>query len=273
MPLNNTPEQVRRSAAKDHAKKLAFESALLLALRPHFNVILNDFRSTYAETGNFPDITEHNNAISAVLNKHYDRVSDSFSDHIEQQLGEPTDRSKVRSDIQVSTQLHKNLEVPKSGQFIANTNQSQMHDARDKVIVSAAVAGLFLTNKQIANRAHAELSKKYAARLPLIALDNTQNPAEQAKQAEYESLIDNEATAGGVDFGSAADGDRAQKQWVAVLDNKTRPAHADADGQIIVVGEPFIVGGEKLMYPRDTSLGASMANVANCRCSAVPVVQ
>lgn len=55
-------------------------------------------------------------------------------------------------------------------------------------------------------------------------------------------------------------------RWVAVMDDRTRNAHRLAHGQVRRIGEPFFVGGEYLMFPGDTSLGASAANIANCRC-------
>lgn len=53
------------------------------------------------------------------------------------------------------------------------------------------------------------------------------------------------------------------KQWDATLDSRTRPAHAEADGQIVKWDEDFIVGGEKMKAP---SVGGSASNVCNCRC-------
>jgi uncharacterized protein with gpF-like domain len=58
-----------------------------------------------------------------------------------------------------------------------------------------------------------------------------------------------------------------EKRWIATHDARTRPEHAEADGQRVNQDEPFIVGGEKLMYPADDKLGASPFNVYNCRCS------
>jgi hypothetical protein len=58
-----------------------------------------------------------------------------------------------------------------------------------------------------------------------------------------------------------------EKRWIATHDARTRPEHAEADGQRVNQDEPFIVGGEKLMYPADDKLGASAWNVYNCRCS------
>lgn len=62
------------------------------------------------------------------------------------------------------------------------------------------------------------------------------------------------------------------KRWDAAGDNRVRPDHAAADGQIVANDELFTVGGEKLMYPCDKKHGASPWNIYNCRCEAVDVV-
>lgn len=56
------------------------------------------------------------------------------------------------------------------------------------------------------------------------------------------------------------------RKWLATHDARTRHAHGAADGQEVGVKEPFIVGGEKLMFPGDSSMGASGWNIYNCRC-------
>lgn len=57
--------------------------------------------------------------------------------------------------------------------------------------------------------------------------------------------------------------------WLATRDSRTREAHAEADGQRVALDKPFIVGGQKLMFPGDTSLGATGAMVIRCRCTEV----
>ena len=54
--------------------------------------------------------------------------------------------------------------------------------------------------------------------------------------------------------------------WDATLDEVTRPHHWDADGQTVLINEPFIIAGERLMFPGDDSLGATAKNLINCRC-------
>jgi hypothetical protein len=61
-----------------------------------------------------------------------------------------------------------------------------------------------------------------------------------------------------------------QKEWVAAEDERTRTAHAEANGQIVEQHMPFVVGGEELMYPGDMS--GSAENVINCRCASVAIV-
>lgn len=59
---------------------------------------------------------------------------------------------------------------------------------------------------------------------------------------------------------------RTFKTWNAILDSKTREAHAEADGQVVDVNSSFIVDGEELSYPRDEN--GSAGNTINCRCIA-----
>lgn len=70
------------------------------------------------------------------------------------------------------------------------------------------------------------------------------------------------------------------KEWLSTNDNRTRPTHIRAGAQYIEGGnpgpipldEPFIVGGQQMMYPLDGSLGAHVKEIAQCRCSVAPVV-
>jgi len=63
-----------------------------------------------------------------------------------------------------------------------------------------------------------------------------------------------------------------KKEWVATLDDRVRDDHADADGQIVSKNQPFDVGGDDMMFPRDGSRGASVDQIVNCRCTTVPVL-
>lgn len=57
------------------------------------------------------------------------------------------------------------------------------------------------------------------------------------------------------------------KIWVDTPDGRTRDEHVEAGGQKQSLRNPFIIDGEKLMFPGDSSMGASPALTVNCRCS------
>ncbi len=63
------------------------------------------------------------------------------------------------------------------------------------------------------------------------------------------------------------------KEWVCACDKVSREWHKNADGQQVPLEEPFIVGGEKLMHPGDSSMGASAKNVIHCRCTMKSVLK
>lgn len=59
------------------------------------------------------------------------------------------------------------------------------------------------------------------------------------------------------------------KVWVSSGLSNTRLSHIEADGQRVDQDEPFIVEGEMLMYPHDSSMGATAGNIINCACSCI----
>lgn len=63
-----------------------------------------------------------------------------------------------------------------------------------------------------------------------------------------------------------ASGVPIEKQWVAVMDNRTRMTHRELDGQAVPLDQPFIIGstGDSIRYPGDPE--ASPSEIYNCRC-------
>lgn len=60
-----------------------------------------------------------------------------------------------------------------------------------------------------------------------------------------------------------------KKEWAAVIDNRTRPSHLAAHGQIVDWDADFEVGGHSCSYPNDPSLPPE--EVVNCRCRMIPI--
>jgi hypothetical protein len=62
-----------------------------------------------------------------------------------------------------------------------------------------------------------------------------------------------------------ATGQTFYKEWVSTLDTRTRLTHRVADGQIVKLSAPFLVGGFPLRHPGDHA--GPGREVINCRCS------
>jgi hypothetical protein len=56
-------------------------------------------------------------------------------------------------------------------------------------------------------------------------------------------------------------------QWLSRRDDRVRPTHVRADGQVRAIGDRFAVGEHRLRFPADPiDLPASWPEVAGCRC-------
>lgn len=79
--------------------------------------------------------------------------------------------------------------------------------------------------------------------------------------------------AGRMDTYRAAEkaGVKLKREWVATLDNRTRHAHQELDGQIQPIDKPFKVDGQEIMFPGDAK--AKPYLVYNCRCTLIAVVE
>lgn len=89
--------------------------------------------------------------------------------------------------------------------------------------------------------------------------------AEMIARTEMLSVLNGASTEGYAQAGIE------KHQWLASIDEATREEHAAADGTIVNIDEPFIVGGESLYYPGDPA--GSAWNICNCRCTTIPVFE
>jgi hypothetical protein len=92
--------------------------------------------------------------------------------------------------------------------------------------------------------------QSWAGRAELIARTETVAANNQGALASWSALADAAQVT-------------ATKTWLATPDGRTRPEHAEANGQTVGINDTFTVGGEDISGPGD----GSAANVCNCRCT------
>lgn len=54
--------------------------------------------------------------------------------------------------------------------------------------------------------------------------------------------------------------------WHTMKDYRVRNSHQEVDGIVLPIDEAFAVGDSMMMFPRDTSFGASTEEIVGCRC-------
>jgi hypothetical protein len=266
--LNTTQEERKQSARKDLRLKLALEFQLIRVLNQIFREASLELERYYAVHGIVPRLVEFSDDLKTALLDHYDNVADKFNTRIVDEIGIPDNHERILSELDNKIALYNDANADQSVRSITATTQKNMQAAIDKVQKQAAEEDKRLNREETAKQARLGFDQRSVGHKNTIATTETQGAAEHAKQSEIEMLDRHDAIIAGVSIRDAT----KQKVWIAILDNVTRDAHAIADGQTVAFNEPYTVMGEQLMYPRDTSLGASADNIINCRCDSVPVI-
>ena len=86
--------------------------------------------------------------------------------------------------------------------------------------------------------------------------------------AQTETMI---SLAGAGDIAARSLDVKFSKQWAISGLGNTRDSHLEMDGVIVYdADEPFVLpSGELMMYPHDSSLGASAGEIINCACDVI----
>lgn len=271
MALNTTQEQIIQSAESDFQKKLDAESNIKKKIkREYFLPISILFLNFYSQTGTLPELTNFNLNLKNILDDNHSRVSRLFSRNIRDKLGNPENAASINDTVNFRLDLLKDADVSDSLKSISTTTHKDLKKSVDDLLLASALENIELTNNQVATRARRRFNDLSNSRLETIGMTETQGAAEGAKNVEANVLNSNNAVfaAAGVSLATST----IQKTWITKMDNRVRAAHVLAEGQKIGLNEAFNVGGELMMYPGDDSLGATLGNIINCRCTSIMTI-
>jgi hypothetical protein len=211
--------------------------------------------------------------LEPILREHYANVGSHFSDRMTEQMPIDVETTQDERDLIESSLLflfvkrakEQSRHISETTQSAADTAWLSAKEEADQIIREG---GLPLSRHEQAATAGALFDRTQRGRRGAIACLETQASAETAKQVEVEGLAGFSAVIVGI-VGGSATATVMPKEWVSQGDSVVRDNHLDADSQRVDAGAPYVVGGERLMFPGDTSLGASVSNVINCRCASI----
>jgi hypothetical protein len=154
----------------------------------------------------------------------------------------------IKQNANNQNTAHMNNWIQQAAQSVSDTNQKQL----------ASIVALGLPVFEFREK----LKDTFSKRIDTISATTVQEASESTKASIF-------TESNNVIKTHLPNAKPLKKQWIAVLDDRTRPDHAAADMQIKEMHEPFEVGESLLMYPADSSLGAPLSQTINCRCISI----
>jgi hypothetical protein len=244
----------RAIADEDEKIKIGLERAFVRDLRSIFNRMQKEYARRYVARGNILDASSYNVDFVQSFRRQYERVEDKFLGRVIGQNQDPlTQESEdFLEEIALFLSVQNLARAEQQAAIVTETNQQQINSATQRAM---AIAENPFDRAEVAVIGLGIIKPNFSARTQSISMVETQIAAENTKATEARSF-----SAGVVED---------TKTWVTVGDNKVRQTHRDANGQTVNIREPFTVGNSMLQYPSDTSMGAELKEVINCRCSAV----
>lgn len=266
-------KQARTDIAVDELRrKLSLERTFMNELRSLFRRMRDDFRISVAATGSPRSATMYLDAWQSLLFKHYERVQRSFRNEIETQNGFKSYQFKQSDDLEDLVSLAllawRDDNSQEHARFITQTNHVQMQEAIAQARLQLVEDGEPLTDRNVAAAASAILAVKFGARVGTIANTETQEAAEGTKQIRAEALSGLVPfTVTGQNVPQPTEQREVTKTWQTVGDRRVRSTHVAANGTTIGASDTYNLSGSLLRFPGDSGLGASLAEIINCRCS------
>jgi hypothetical protein len=257
-------QRIVEASVRDLNKKLRLERPFARDIRGFLKELLREVKKEYLQSGNTLNVTIYTQDLAKVFLAHYNKVKSAFAGTGVVDLNKKA-LDSYGQDAFVNQVINNTLNdyflvlAEEQARIVLKTVEKDLDSLIKSYISDSVLSGKNPDPQVIIDLVVNDYDAKIAGKANVISITETQYASELAKQVEFEQLaVQADPTS-----------DLMYKVWSAILDSKTRPWHATADGQRVAINEPFIVKGEKLMYPGDTSFGVSADNIINCRCNSV----
>lgn len=247
-------QDAHKERAEQERLQARIGNAARKALQSEIRVESERIIRSWELIGILPGVEDHQRRAAGLIDQMHAVAIRVFASRVEEQLKSATPRHLKASGADLYERLVAQYMATRGGLLIAD----DIAQATKRQIARMIATGLKngLSNAEIVKNVRSAIPVLSQARAAVIARTEVHSAANYAHQeAAVESGL---VTA---------------KEWVATQDARTRDEefdHVEADGQIVLLSEPFIVSGEALMYPGDPA--GSAGNTINCRCGSVFIV-
>ena len=251
----------RSQTLSDVHRKKAAELELHLKVARFHRTVVKAFRSFYSRNASIIDLGRSID-LQEMYFRHYNKVGRIFKDDIRVKLPRDVAMNGFEA-MQVNRTLRFQFRVQAAEQARRTMNTTRKN--MEMAVFRARRDNPGLNYQQLALVAANNLERVLVGRGHTISIFETQWAAEYSKSIESAVLV------GDTMFELKAAETRKFKIWDSMGDSRVRTGtfnHLRADGQSRLPDGAFNVSGERLLFPGDMSLGASLGNVMRCRCSA-----
>lgn len=243
-------------------KKDKLELQFMPLIRRVFFRILQDFKTQVRVNGTPVNATRYLPNWLTILDDQYIRVQKAFKGMVAHR----NEWSEAETTAMLAALARwREVKGPITANQLTSTTQRNMVDSLRMGRNSLIEDEVEVTNMTLSLASGAVLTRKFSGRVSGVSSTVTQEAAEFTKFGE--AAIDADVDPIQAITGSATT--TARKQWQNVGDKRVRTSHRIAGGQTKLITEPFVVQGQLLMFPGDSSLGATIDNTGGCRCSAI----
>lgn len=112
-----------------------------------------------------------------------------------------------------------------------------------------------------------EYSKRFSEEITDTTLRNIEDEYFLSEERAVIVSVNEANTVGNYgQYLQAVKSEKTEKIWLTEGDRRVRASHKEVDGVRSPIDQPFYVGGSLMMFPKDSSLGASPEQIINCRC-------
>lgn len=232
--------------------KMKLERTFKREISKVFNFMLMDFKLSVFKNTLF-NVYDYQGLWRDLLKKHYSRVQRNFVNLDGKKIIDSIDEQNIK--LALDTWADE-----MSDKVSSEITRTSLDDVRIAMIQAQENSEERLTQMELALAAAILLKRRFNGRKNTIATTETNGTAENAKLTEKK-------VKGTIITERIRDKKVPIKTWHNVGDKRVREAHIRAEGQTMLLDTPFSVGGELMMYPSDRSMGASIGNIINCRCT------